>query len=80
MSDDFKEGDLVVHRRGWIYPQGKIRGVVVECEVKDAFGIDAYKVFWYTTQQYQIIRGDVLMHMQEALDKQLEQLGEKNVE
>jgi len=80
MSEDFKEGDLVIHRRGWIYPHGRIRGVIVECGVKDTFGIDAYKVFWYTTQHYQVIHADVLMRMQEALDKELEQLEEKNVE
>ena len=73
-----EEGDLVVHRRGWIYPQGRIRGVIVECGLKDKWGVDACKVFWYTTQSYQVIRTEVLMLMQDALDEELKQLEEKN--
>ena len=75
-----EEGDLVVHARGWIYPQGRIRGVIVECGLKDRWGVDACKVFWYTTQSYQVIRTEVLMLMQDALDEELKQLEEKNGE
>ena len=71
---------MVVHARGWIYPQGRIRGVIVECGLKDRWGVDACKVFWYTTQSYQVIRTEVLMLMQDALDEELKQLEEKNGE
>ena len=60
-----KVGDLVVHRHGWIYPQGKIRGVIVERGIRDFHGGDACKVFWYTTQTYQIIRERAIMLIQE---------------
>ena len=71
---------MVVHARGWIYPQGRIRGVIVECGLKDRWGVNACKVFWYTTQSYQVIRTEVLMLMQDALDEELKQLEEKNGE
>lgn len=46
----FKKGDLVVHAQGSLWPQGAIKGVVI-----DVFGDndDFYKVFWYTTGRYQ---------------------------
>ena len=75
-----QEGDLVVHGKGWIYPHGRIRGVVVKCGLKDRWGVDACKVFWYTTQSYQVIRTENLMLMQDALDEELKQLEEKNGE
>jgi hypothetical protein len=75
-----KVGDLVVHAKGSIHPHGRIRGVVTEVNLKDETGVDACKVFWYTTQSYQVIRTANLMLMQESLDKELKQLGEKNGE
>lgn len=49
------KGDLVVHAQGSLFPQGAIRGVVV-----DIFGENAnfYKVFWYTTGRFQNLRRD----------------------
>lgn len=46
----FEKGDLVRHAQGSLWPQGEIRGVVV-----DVFGEkkNFYKVFWYTTARYQ---------------------------
>ena len=73
-----EEGDLVVHGKGWMYPHGRIRGVVVECGLKDRWGVDACKVFWYTTQNYQVIRTENLRLMQDVLDEELKQLEEKN--
>ena len=75
-----QEGDIVVHAKGTIYPHGRIRGVVVKIELKDKWGVDACKVFWYTTQSYQVIRTENLMLMQDALDEELKQLEEKNGE
>ena len=75
-----EEGDLVVHGKGWMYPHGRIRGVVVECGLKDRWGVDACKVFWYTTQNYQVIRTENLRLMQDVLDEELKQLEEKNGE
>jgi len=59
-----KVGDLVVHAKGSIHPHGRIRGVVTEVNLKDETGVDACKVFWYTTQSYQVIRTDNFMLMQ----------------
>ena len=73
-----EEGDLIVHAKGTIYPDGRIRGVVIESGLKDKWGVDACKVFWYTTQNYQVIRTDNLMLMQDALDEEIKQLEEKN--
>ena len=75
-----EEGDRVVHGKGWMYPHGRIRGVVVECGLKDRWGVDACKVFWYTTQNYQVIRTENLRLMQDVLDEELKQLEEKNGE
>ena len=46
----FEKGDLVRHTQGSLWPQGEIRGVVI-----DVFGEknNFYKVFWYTTASYQ---------------------------
>ncbi|MHC4072388.1 MAG: hypothetical protein ACYTGS_10210 [Planctomycetota bacterium] len=63
-----------------MYPHGRIRGVVVKNELKDETGVDACKVFWYTTQSYQVIRTENLMLMQDALDEELKQMKEKNGE
>ena len=54
--------------------------MVVKNELKDKWGVDACKVFWYTTQSYQVIRTENLMLMQDALDEELKQLEEKNGE
>jgi hypothetical protein len=75
-----KVGDLVVHAKGSIYPHGRIRGVVTEVNLKDETGVDACKVFWYTTQSYQVIRTANLMLMQDAFDEELKRLEEKNGE
>jgi len=75
-----QEGDLIVHAKGTIYPEGSIRGVVIKSGLKDKWGVDACKVFWYTTQNYQVIRTDNLMLMQDALDEELKYLEEKNGE
>jgi hypothetical protein len=75
-----KVGDLVVHAKGSIHPHGRIRGVVTEVNLKDETGVDACKVFWYTTQSYQVIRTANLMLMQDAFDEELKRLEEKNGE
>lgn len=75
-----KAGDLVVHLRGWIYPYGRIRGVVIECGLKDRWGADACKVFWYTTQNYQVVRTEILIPLEQYLDEEPEPVEEKNGE
>ena len=73
----FEKGDLVVHAQGSLWPHGKICGVVTEI-----FGenLNFYKVFWYTTKNYQVIRTENLRLMQDVLDEELKQLEEKNGE
>jgi hypothetical protein len=60
------KGDLVVHAQGTLFPQGAIRGVVV-----DIFGENDnfYKVFWYTTGRYQNLRRDNLKPILETQKK-----------
>ena len=59
----FEKGDLVVHARGTLWPHGKICGVVT-----DIFGEhrNFYKVFWYTTGNYQNLREDNLKHLKDT--------------
>ena len=54
----FSKGDLVVHAQGTLFPEGHIKGVVME-----VFGENSnfYKVFWYTTRRYQNLTHGNLM-------------------
>jgi hypothetical protein len=54
-----KVGDLVFHKRGTIYPHKKIVGVIRE--IKD----QNYKVFWYTTGNYQNMNKENLQLVEE---------------
>jgi len=60
------KGDLVQHAQGSLFPQGAIRGVVV-----DIFGENSnfYKVFWYTTGRFQNLREDNLKLLRETHNK-----------